>query len=221
MDYEGRARCINLGHCTPACAQGAKASTDITYWPHAIRAGVEVKTHCRVREILTNEHGMASGVVYYDKDGVEQFQPAEVVIIACNGVGTPRLLLNSVSGRFPNGLANSSGLVGKNLMFHPYAQIYGFVKEPTDSNRAPPTCLWSKEFYDTDLSRGFVRGYGIQFGRGAGRCSRPSRASRRGFCHGARIITACSASSMAIVSRCPRSARTCPRSITASRSIPC
>ncbi|MBC7042347.1 choline dehydrogenase, partial [Salmonella enterica subsp. enterica serovar Enteritidis] len=80
----------------------------------------------------------------------------------------PRLLLNSVSGKFPNGLANSSGLVGKNLMFHPYAQIYGFVKEPTDSNRAPPTCLWSKEFYDTDLSRGFVRGYGIQFGRGAG-----------------------------------------------------
>ena len=51
---------------------------------------------------------MASGVVYYDTDGVEQFQPAEVVIIACNGVGTPRLLLNSVSGRFPNGLANSS-----------------------------------------------------------------------------------------------------------------
>ena len=118
-DYEGRARCINLGHCTPACAQGAKASTDITYWPHALRAGIELKTHCRVREILTNEHGMASGVVYYDKDGVEQFQPAEVVIIACNGVGTPRLLLNSTSGRFPNGLANSSGLVGKNLMFHP------------------------------------------------------------------------------------------------------
>ena len=101
MDYEGRARCINLGHCTPACAQGAKASTDITYWPHAIRAGVELKTHCRVREILTNEDGMASGVVYYDKDGVEQFQPAEVVIIACNGVGTPRLLLNSVSGTIP------------------------------------------------------------------------------------------------------------------------
>src|SRR6201988_3767630 len=53
-------------------------------------------------------------------------------------------------------------------MFHPYAQVYGYVEEPTDSNRAPPTCLWSKEFYDTDLSRGFVRGYAIQFGRGAG-----------------------------------------------------
>ena len=111
---------------------------------------------------------MATGVVYYDKDGAEQFQPAEVVVIACNGIGTPRLLLNSASDRFPNGLANSSGLVGKNLMFHPYALLYGYVDEPTDSNRAPPTCLWSKQFYETDLSRGFVRGYAFQFGRGVG-----------------------------------------------------
>jgi choline dehydrogenase-like flavoprotein len=168
VDYEGRARCINLGHCTPGCAQGAKASTDITYWPAAQRAGVELRTHCRVREITTDEHGMAAGVVYYDADGVEQFQAAHVVVLACNGVGTPRLLLNSASGRFPNGLANSSGLVGKNLMFHPYAQVYGYVTAPTDSNRAPPTCLWSKEFYETDPSRGFVRGYTFQFGRGVG-----------------------------------------------------
>ena len=68
-EYDGRAPCINLGHCTPACTQGAKASTDITYWPHAIRAGVELRTRCRVREITTNEHGMASGVIYYDADG--------------------------------------------------------------------------------------------------------------------------------------------------------
>ena len=67
--------------------------------------------------------------------GAEQFQPAEVVIVACNGVGTPRLLLNSASARFPNGLANSSGLVGKNLMFHPYALVYGYVDEPLDGNR--------------------------------------------------------------------------------------
>ena len=89
----------------------------------ARRAGVELRTHCRVREITTNEHGMAAGVVYYDADGIEQFQAAEVVVLACNGVGTPRLLLNSASGQSPNGLANSSGLVGQNLMFHPYAQL--------------------------------------------------------------------------------------------------
>ncbi len=167
-EYEGRAPCINLGHCTPACAQGAKASTDITYWPQAIRAGVELRTHCRVREITVGADGMATGVVYYDADGKEVFQPAEMVIMACNGVGTPRLLLNSVSGKFPNGLANSSGLVGKNLMFHPWTTVYGYVDAAMDGHRGPPLCIWSQEFYETDLSRGFVRGFNFQFNRGIG-----------------------------------------------------
>lgn len=167
-EYEGRAKCINLGHCTPGCAQGAKASVDITYWPHAIRAGVELRTRCRVREITTNAQGMASGVIYFDPNGVERFQPAEVVILAANGVGTPRLLLNSASSRFPNGLANSSGLVGRNLMVHPWPQVYGYVEDEMDGDRGPMTVMWSKEFYETDLSRGFVRGYTLQFARGTG-----------------------------------------------------
>jgi choline dehydrogenase-like flavoprotein len=166
--YEGRAQCINLGHCTPGCAQGAKASTDITYWPLAIRAGVELRTRCRVREITTDEHGMASGAIYYDAEGNERFQPAEVVIVACNGVGTPRLLLNSASARFPNGLANSSGLVGKNLMLHPWPVVSGYVQDELDGGRAPITSLWSKQFYETDPQRDFVRGYTLQFNRGVG-----------------------------------------------------
>jgi choline dehydrogenase-like flavoprotein len=167
-EYEGRAPCINLGHCTPGCAQGAKASTDITYWPQALRSGVELRTRCRVREITTNEQGMATGATYYDADGVEHFQPAEMVILACNGVGTPRLLLNSASSRFPDGLANSSGLVGKNLMLHPWPMVHGYVEDKVDGGRAPMTTMWSKEFYETDLSRGFVRGYTLQFSRGTG-----------------------------------------------------
>jgi len=161
-DYEGRARCINLAHCTSGCAQGAKASTDITYWPAAIRAGVELRPRCRVREITLNEHGMASGAIYYDADGKEQFQPAEVVIVACNAVGTARLLLNSGA----NGIANSSGLVGRNLMFHPYARIAGYFDVETDGNRGPGNCIWSQEFYETDRARGFVRGYTFEFSRG-------------------------------------------------------
>jgi len=167
-EYDGRAACINLGHCTPGCAQGAKASTDVTYWPHAIRAGVELRTRCRVREITTNEHGMAAGAIYYDADGNKQFQPAEMVIVACNGIGTPRLLLNSASSRFPNGLANSSGLVGKNLMLHPWPQVRGYVDEPMDGDHAPMLSLWSKEFYETDPNRDFLRGYTLQFARGTG-----------------------------------------------------
>ena len=87
-------------HARPARRGRRRAPTSPT-GRRRMRAGVELRTHCRVREITTNEHGMAAGVVYYDADGIEQFQPAEVVVLACNGVGTPRLLLNSASGRFP------------------------------------------------------------------------------------------------------------------------
>jgi choline dehydrogenase-like flavoprotein len=147
------------------CAQGAKASADITYWPHALRARVEVRTRCRVRKIAVNEHGMASEVVYYDPRGVERFQPAELVILAANGIGTPRLLLNSASARFPDGLANSSGLVGKNLMLHPWPMVFGYVDEEMDGDRGPQTVMWSKEFYEIDPSRGFVRGYAAVYPR--------------------------------------------------------
>src|SRR5206468_1632250 len=137
-------------------------------WPAAQRAGVELRTHCRVREITTDEHGMAAGVVYYDAEGIERFQGAHVIVLAANGIGTPRLLLNSASGRFPHGLANSTGLVGKNLMLHPWPQVFGYVAEEVDGDRGPQTVMWSKQFYETDRSRGFVRGYTLQFTRGTG-----------------------------------------------------
>ncbi len=168
-DYEGRAACINLGPCILGCAQGAKASTDVTYWPVAIRDGVELRTRCRVREITVDERGMASGVIYYDADGVECRQRAEVVIVACNGVGTPRLLLNSASAQFPDGLANRSGLVGRNLMFHPYGMVTGVFDEPLEGYKGPTgCCIMSQEFYETDRSRGFVRGYSFEMLRGMG-----------------------------------------------------
>ena len=164
--YEGRDKCINLGACTSGCAQGAKASTDITYWPKAIRAGVEVRTRCRIREITTDDKNMATGVIYYDSKGTEQKQEAEIVVLACNGIGTPRILLNSSSSRFPDGLANSSGMVGKNLMFHPYASIEGVFDEALDGGMGPHKSICSQEFYETDLSRGYLRGYTLEMRRG-------------------------------------------------------
>jgi choline dehydrogenase-like flavoprotein len=167
--HGGRDRCVNLGPCAAGCAQGAKASADIAYWPEALRRGIQLRTQCRVREITLNEKGFASGAVYYDENGQEQFQPAEVVVVACNGIGSPRLLLNSQSGRFPNGLANSSDQVGRNLMFHPYAVINGTFDSPMDANEGPFACnVWSHEFYETDLSRDFLRGYMLHGIRGRG-----------------------------------------------------
>jgi choline dehydrogenase-like flavoprotein len=167
--HEGRAPCINLGPCITGCAQGAKGSTDVTYWPAAIRKGVRLRTRCRVSEILVRPDGMADGVVYFDADGVERRQRAEIVVLACNGVGTPRLLLNSRSPRFPDGLANRSGLVGRNLMFHPYAMVLGVFGETLDGSRGPTGCgLWSHEFYETDRARDFVRGFSFELMRGFG-----------------------------------------------------
>lgn len=166
-EYEGRAPCINLGHCGHGCAQGAKASTDVTYWQEALRARVELRTNARVSRIDTNDDRMATGVWYFEADGQEVFQPAEIVIMACNGIGTPRILLNSASERFPNGLANSSSLVGRNLMFHPYALVRGRFDRRLDGYRGSRVFMWSQQFYETDISRGFVRGYTYQFSRGA------------------------------------------------------
>jgi choline dehydrogenase-like flavoprotein len=167
--YGGRAACINLGPCIMGCAQGAKASTDLTYWPEAVRAGVELRTRCRVREITLSADGMADGVLYYDADGALRRQRAEIVVLACNGVGTPRLLLNSRSRHFPDGLANRSGLVGRNLMFHPYALVMGVFDERLEGYKGPNgCCLMSQEFYETDRSRGFVRGYSFEVVRGFG-----------------------------------------------------
>ena len=165
--YGGRDQCLNLGPCMSGCAQGAKSSTDITYWPQALRSGVELRTRCRVREITLNEAGMADGVIYYDADGEERHQRAEVVVLACNGVGTPRILLNSTSSRFPDGLANRSGLVGRNLMFHPVGFVQGLFEERLDSHKGPLGCsLLSNQFYETDPDRDFVRGYMMQGVRG-------------------------------------------------------
>src|SRR5512140_120684 len=180
-EHEGRAACLNLGPCKTGCAQGAKGSVDITYWPVAMRAGVQLKTHCRVREILVDDNDMATGVVYYDGEGREQLQRAEVVVLACNGVGTPRLLLNSTSARFPQGLANRSGLVGKNLMLHPWTSVRGVFDEQLDSHLGPhAVCILSQQFYETDRSRGFVRGYNLQVTRGFG----PVTTARMGLMRG-------------------------------------
>jgi choline dehydrogenase-like flavoprotein len=168
-EWEGRAPCINAGTCMTGCAQGAKASTDVTYWPVALRRGVRLQTHARVREITVGPNGMADGVVYYDAEGTERRQKAHVVVVACNGIGTPRLLLNSRSPHFPDGLANRSGLVGKNLMFHPYGMVTGVFPEPLEGYKGPTgCCIMSQEFYETDRERGFVRGYSFEILRGFG-----------------------------------------------------
>lgn len=166
-DHDGRQKCVNAGTCDLGCAAGAKGGTNFTYWPMLENAGVELRTECRVREILVDpETGFATGVLYHGPDGQVHRQSAEIVVVACNGIGTPRLLLNSKSALFPDGLANRSGLVGKNLMFHPLTGVAGVFDEPMKGHEGPMACsILSQEFYETDRDRDFVRGYGLHSGR--------------------------------------------------------
>jgi choline dehydrogenase-like flavoprotein len=168
-DGEARAVCNACGPCDLGCPTGAMSSAHVTYWPAALAAGAELRTGARVREITVDRRGRAGGAVYYDATGRVQEQAARLVVVACNGVGTPRLLLNSASGRFPQGLANSSGQVGRNLMFHPVAFVGGTFAERLDAFQGPlGTFLHCQEFYETDPRRGFLRGFQLQLCRDGG-----------------------------------------------------
>jgi len=164
---DGRQKCVNAGTCDLGCAAGAKGGTNFTYWPMLEAAGVELRTECRVREILVDqETGFATGVLFHDANGAVHQQNAELVVVACNGIGTPRLLLNSVSPLFPDGLANRSDQVGRNLMFHPLTGVAGVFDEPMKGHEGPMACsILSQEFYESDPTRDFVRGYGLHSGR--------------------------------------------------------
>ena len=157
--YGGQNQCVRRGTCLTGCPDRSKASTDHTHWPSALAHGATLITGARVREITVNAEGLATGATYIDRNGREREQRAKAVIVCCNGVGTPRLLLLSKSARFPDGLANSSGLVGKNLMMHPYAAVTGYFDEPLESWLGPAgQTIQSMQFYETDATRGFVRG---------------------------------------------------------------
>ena len=159
-DYDGRKGCDFRGFCNFGCIRRAKSSVDVTYWPKAMAAGAILQTWARVRAITVDGQGRARGALYFDRQGAQHEQLGRVIVVCCNGVGTPRLLLNSKSKLFPEGLANSNGLVGKNLMLHPGMTVEGIFDEPVDGHVGTTgNPLFSQQFYETDLSRGFVRGY--------------------------------------------------------------
>ena len=163
--YKSLRPCTQRATCMWGCVEGAKGSVDRTHWPENLALGVELRTGARVRRLEVNGRGLVTGAMYVDRTGVEHFQPAGVTILGANGIGTPRLLLLSASGRYPNGLANSTGLVGRRLMMHPFGTVVGLFDEDLQSTRGVwGQHLHSLQFYETDPARGFVRGakWGLQ-----------------------------------------------------------
>jgi choline dehydrogenase-like flavoprotein len=160
--FGNRPHCIYRGFCLQGCKVNAKASPLVTHLPDAIAHGVEVRADAMATRIeVDGSSGLCTGVAYV-RDGSEQFQAADSVAVCGYAIETPRLLLNSTSRRFPNGLANGSDQVGRYVMVQGATQVAARFPVELRMYKAPPPEVSSEQFYETDDSRGFARGFSIQ-----------------------------------------------------------
>src|SRR5437867_3125644 len=161
--YKGRAACAHCGFCIYfGCEWSAKSSTLAAVIPAAEKTGrCEIRANSYVRRISTNKAGRVDGVIYFDRQKKEHFQRAKAVVVCCNGAETPRLLLMSKSNLFPQGLANSSGLVGKYFMIDIGSFCQGTFEQPLNDYKGVRATRVVQDFYDSDPKRGFFGGGGI------------------------------------------------------------
>ncbi len=161
--YKGRIGCAHCGFCEAfGCEMNAKSSPLPNIVPDAVATGrCEIRTESYVTEIKVDSRGRATGAAYFDKAGAQQFQRARAVVVAANGAETPRLLLLSKSKQFPDGLANSSGLVGKYLMFNTDQMCSGQFEHPLNEYKSIEVTRALHDFYEIDPKLGFYGGGGI------------------------------------------------------------
>jgi choline dehydrogenase-like flavoprotein len=160
---DGRGACQQIGFCFQGCKSGAKWSTLYAELPKGEATNkLEVRPESHVTKIEHDAAGKVTGVVYRDKDGKEQRQKARVVAVAGNSIETPRLLLLSASSQFPQGLANSSGQVGKNYMRHMTGSVYGVFDKPVKMWRGTTMAGIVSDESKFDPKRGFVGGYELE-----------------------------------------------------------
>jgi choline dehydrogenase-like flavoprotein len=160
--FGNRPHCIYRGFCLQGCKVNAKASPLITHIPDALAHGAEIRANCMVTRIAVDDRtGLATGV-HYLRDGVEHVQRARLVAVAGYSIETPRLLLNSASRRFPEGLCNDHDQVGRYLMVQGAPQTAGRFTAEVRAYKAPPPSVSTEHFYETDPTKPYRRGYSIQ-----------------------------------------------------------
>ena len=161
--FNNRPGCMHCGFCMGyGCEANAKSSTLAAMIPLAEATGrCEIRPLSTVFRIETDARGRATEVAYVDEKGVQHAQKAKAVIVAANGVETPRLLLMSESSRFPNGLANGSGLVGQYLMPNGHSVTQALFDEPLNEYKSVQVTRIIHDFYDNDPARGCYGGGGI------------------------------------------------------------
>jgi choline dehydrogenase-like flavoprotein len=163
--YRGRPGCIQCGFCEYfGCEVGAKSSTLVTLIPEAEATGrCEIRPESYVRKVEVDRRGRVTGVKYFDAGKREIFQRARAVVVCANGAETPRLLLMSASNRFPQGLANSSGMVGRHLMFNSGGFVGGRFDGRINGYRGTVDSRVIHDTYELDPALGLVGGGGFDF----------------------------------------------------------
>ncbi|KUO66741.1 MAG: 2-keto-gluconate dehydrogenase [Alphaproteobacteria bacterium BRH_c36] len=162
-DYDERTACQQTGFCFQGCKWGAKWSSAYTDIPRGEATGnLEVREKAHVVRIEHDKSGKVSGVVYQDADGNQHMQKARVICIAGNSIESPRLLLNSASSMFPDGLGNSSGQVGRNYMRHMTGSVYAVFDKPVKMWRGTTMAGIISDESRHDPTRGFVGGYEME-----------------------------------------------------------
>lgn len=155
----GSPPCVYRGFCVSGCATNAKQSALVTWIPRAVKAGAEIRDLAMVGRIETDpQNGRVTGVHYF-RDGIGRFQRAKNVVVAGYAIETPRLLLNSADRRHPDGLANSSGLVGKNLMVQANQAVYGTMEQEVRWYKGPPSLSLTEHWNYSDAGKDFFGGY--------------------------------------------------------------
>ncbi|WP_254278677.1 GMC family oxidoreductase [Haloarcula marina] len=145
--YDGRGPCVGYGTCQPVCPSGAKYDASV-HVEDAEKAGATVLDRVPVQRLETDRDGRVTAAVYATPDGTEHRQTAREFVLAAGGVEIPRLLLLSRSEQFPDGLANSSGLVGRYFMEHLFAGAGGTIDERTRQNHVGFITSECHQFYD-------------------------------------------------------------------------
>ena len=162
-DDADRTKCQQTGFCFQGCKWGATWSAAYTDIPEGEATGnLEVRERAHVARILHGDDGRITGVEYFDADGNLQMQKAKAVCVAGNSFESPRLLLNSASSMFPDGLANSSGQVGRNYMRHMTGSVYATFDNPVKMWRGTTMAGIIQDEARHDPSRGFVGGYELE-----------------------------------------------------------
>jgi len=162
--YLGRSACINCGFCLAfGCEVGAKSSSLASAVRMAERTGrCEIRPNSYVHRIEMDGSGRATGAVYFDEKRNVQLQRAKAVVVCANGAETPRLLLLSPNKQFPNGLANSSGIVGKHLMLNSGTTSMGVFEHALNDYKSVAVSRVFHDFYELDAQKvGFYGGGGL------------------------------------------------------------